>query len=210
MNTTQPLRRAVLTLLVVLLSAAGGCAGRPSPQPRPPSRDVGLQRMVVVEFSDRTRYSSHDYTGELTRALAENLTAWTSDTDVVVVSRKDISAADPFVSGRMPLDVLVRARNDYLADAVVIGTLSEIDPYRPVSATVSLKIVETAEGRVLFSLAERWDAAEHEVRQQIDAYYRRNADAQDCRFGPDIFLNSPRYFLRFVADQMAYRASRSL
>ncbi|MFO7956034.1 MAG: hypothetical protein R6X33_02920 [Candidatus Brocadiia bacterium] len=210
MKTTPRSLTALPALLSMLLGVAG-CAGPPPPQPRPPSRDVALERMVVVEFHDRTRYSSHDYAADLTRALAEKLTDWTSATDVVVVSRQDIGAGtDPFVSGRMPLDVLVRARNDYLADAVVIGTLSEMDPYRPVSATVGLKIVETGDGRVLFSVAERWDAAEHGVRQRIKAYYRRNSDAPDCRFGPDIFLNSPRYFLRFVADQVAYRASREL
>ncbi len=201
--------RPAIPALLALLLLMGGCAKYPPPEPRPPSLHIGPKRLLVLPFHDRSRYSAYDYADDFTRALAEKLTDWTHTTDVVVAEGMDLGT-DPFLSGRMPLDVLVQARQEYLADAVVFGTLSELNPYRPLSVTVNIKIVETAEGATLFSHAERWDAAEHEVRRRVEAYHSRNPDAPDGRFGPDIMFNSPRYFLRFVADQIAFRVSRTL
>ena len=61
-----------------------------------------------------------------------------------------------------------------------------------------------------FELTQRWHAGEGHVRKQIDDYYRRNYGKDDCRMGPELFVTSPHYFLRFVSDQVAERLTNSL
>ena len=106
------------------------------------------------------------------------------------------------MTGRISVDSLVRVRRDYLADAVIVGSVDGINPYRPPSIHLSLKHVETARGTVPFEVSDGWDAADNRVRTDIQTYYQRNIGKDDCRLGPDIFLIAPRYYMRFVADQV--------
>ncbi len=93
-------------------------------------------------------------------------------------------------------------RRDYLADALIVGSLDGIDPYRPPSLQLSLKLVDTKSGTVAYEVSDVWNAAERRVRADITDYYQRNIGQDDCRFGPDMFLISPLYYMRFVADQV--------
>ena len=81
------------------------------------------------------------------------------------------------------MDSLVRVRRDYLADAVIVGSLDGINPYRPPSIHLSMKLVETASGTVPFEVSDGWDAADSQVRNDIHAYYERNIGKDDCRLG---------------------------
>ncbi len=201
-------RSALLLLLAGLLS---GCSFLRSPPPRPPKADVLYRRIAVIEFYDHTGYGSHGYAEALSRAVAEKLSEWTVSTDVVFVPAESLNSTDdPFVSGSMPLSALVQCRRQWRAEVAVVGALQQVRPYRQPAAHVALKVLDTAEGTLLYEQSEGWDAADSAVRAQIDDYctiYRRETD---CRFGPELFLNSPRYFLRFVADRIAFRVSRAL
>jgi hypothetical protein len=119
-------------------------------------------------------------------------------------------SGDPFVSGQMPLEVLVAARRRHQAGVVVVGSLGAVHPYRPLSVTISLKAVDTSGGQVLAALTDEWNAGDRSVRADVESYYLANQEREECRFGPELFLNSPRYFLRFVADQAAERIASSL
>ncbi len=65
-----------------------------------------------------------------------------------------------------------------------------------------MKVIETARGTVAYEVSDVWNAAESRVRQDISDYYRDNIGEDDCRFGPDMFLISPRYYMHFVAAQV--------
>ncbi len=169
------------------------------------------RRIAVVEFYDGSQYSSYGYGGDLSRALVEKLSDRTESADFVLLPQAALRAREtPFVSGKLPLGILVQARKEYLADAAIVGSLNEIDPYRMPSAQISLKLVDTSTGEVLVSLSEGWDAGDGGVHKRLEDYCRRNCGSGDCKYGTDMFLNSPRYFLRFVADQVAEKVVVSL
>jgi hypothetical protein len=199
MRTTP---RSMLSALMpaLLCLALAGCA-TPQPPPRQQKDTIPYARVAIVEFANNSPYP--DKAEQFTQALREKMVERTDGTDVVVVPRAAVFGDDdPFVSGRISIDALTRVRRDYLADAVIIGALDAIDPYRPPSLHLSLKLVETARGTVPYEVSDGWDAASGQVRSDIEAYYQRNIGKDDCRFGPDMFLISPRYYMRFVADQV--------
>jgi hypothetical protein len=64
-------------------------------------------------------------------------------------------------------------------------------------------VVETAEGSVLCDFSQTWDANTLRGDRDIEAYYKQNLGCDDCRFGPDIVLISPRYFMKYAARRAA-------
>jgi len=188
----------LLSALLCVLVA--GCTT--PPPPRAQAAAIPYARVAVVEFDNRSPY--REAAAQFTEALRDKLAERTTGTDVIVVPRAAVfGEEDPFVSGRISVDSLLRVRRDYLADALVVGSVDEHSPYRPPSIHLSLKLVETARGTVPFEISGGWDASDLHVRRDIADYYRSHLGSDDCRFGPDIFLISPRYYMRFVADQVA-------
>ncbi|MHC4789751.1 MAG: hypothetical protein ACYS8K_11220 [Planctomycetota bacterium] len=197
----------IAALLVGALAAGCGAFER---RPQEPQRtSIVYKRVAIVGFYDRTPYThtAERFTEHLRARLAER----TTSTDVIVVPREALPAlGDPFLGGRISLDVLVELRTRYLADAVVIGSVDGHDPYWQPSVHITLKVIDTASGAFPHELSEGWDAREEGVRHQIDDYWRRNRGKDDCRFGPELFVTSPSYFLKFVADQVAQRLTAAL
>ena len=178
------------------------------PEPPMVRRDIGYRRVAVVEFYNRTSYEQPERFAE---QLREKLAHWTPNTDVVLIRRDDLPGLeDPFRGGRIPLGALVAARERYLADAVILGSIDEHSPYWKPSVHISLKVVDTATAAIPFQLSDGWDANRQTDRDLIDSYYRRNRDCDDCHFGPELFVTSPSYFLRFVADSVAQRIVTTL
>ncbi len=163
MRTTHRRRTCGLTAALFCLALAG-CTLPPPPPPGPP-RQAALRysRVAIVEFANRTQYPGR--AEEFTQALREKLAEHTRNTDVVVVPRSLVFGDDdPFQSGRISIDALTRVRRDYLADAVIVGSLDGLDPYRPPSLQLSMKVIETARGTVAYEVSDVWNAAESRVR----------------------------------------------
>ena len=199
------------TVLVCLLASAcetfEEAAMRP-PEPPMVHRAIGYRRVAIVEFYNRTPY---EQPARFAEQLREKLAHWTTATDVVLIRQEDLPGLeDPFRGGRIPLGALVAARERYLADAVILGSVDEHSPYWKPSVHISLKVVDTATAAIPFELSDGWDANRQTDRELIDSYYRRNRDCDDCRFGPELFVTSPSYFLRFVADSVAQRLVKTL
>jgi hypothetical protein len=197
-HRTKLCRWAPALLWLALAGCTSSSARAPSPQPR---AALPYARVAVLEFADRGTYPGR--AEQFTQALREKLAERTEGTDVIVVPCAAVFGdEDPFTTGRIPVDALTRVRHDYLADALIVGSVDVINPYRPPSLQLNLKLIETAQGTVAYEVNNVWNAADSPVRAAIEAYYQRNIGKDDCRFGPDIFLLSPRYYMRFVADQV--------
>ncbi len=192
-----------MCLGIVLAAMCLGCSVA-SPVSAPPRADrrIRYARLGVVEFTDTTPHNgtARQFSQALRRKLAEQ----SVETDVVLIPRAALPVGrDPFDSGRIPLESLMRMRRDHMVDAVIVGRVDSHNPYRMPSIHLSLKVVDTGVGSIPLEISEGWDAAREAVQAEVDAYYRRNMGRDDCRLGPNVFYISPRYYLSFVADQVA-------
>jgi hypothetical protein len=198
-----------MTACAVAVLASAGCRtiepavdalGLQGP-PRTPV-PICFRRVAIVSFANHTAYAQP--AEQFTASLREKLDDWTTSTDVVVIPADSVPGlSDPLMSGTLPLEVLVDVRRRHMADAIIIGAVDGFNPYWMPSVNVSLKVLDTATAACPFELSQTWDANERPVREAIETYYRRNVGRDDCRFGPNLFIVSPSYFLRFVADQVA-------
>jgi hypothetical protein len=175
------------------------------PAPKEAVRNVTpFGRVAVVEFFDHSRYTGT--AEQFTAALKDQLADVTTGSDFIVIKRSALRGfEDPFTSGKLPVVSLAEARREYKADAVVIGTIDDHNPYPKPSIAISVKMIETAEATVVCEFSETWDANTARIERDIGVYYKENYGADDCRFGPDVFLISPRYFLKYAARRAAER-----
>ena len=200
-----------LVLMVLLCAGAGGCElMQRSAAPIPP-RSIPYHRVGVLQFEDRSRYSG---TGdEFTNLLAQEMARLTISTDVVVIPRSALpkmSGRDPLAEGCIPLKVLTDVRERYRVQALVLGSLDDHNPYWKPFAHISVKIMDTGDAKVLCEFSDRWDAGCPRDEREIRAFYRRNRERDECRFGPDLFTISPRYFLMYVSNSVAHRMLAAL
>jgi hypothetical protein len=73
-----------------------------------------------------------------------------------------------------------------------------------------MKMMEVASGNVIYSLSREWDGASDAVYKEVKAYYDANRDRDEFRWGPNMFVTSPKYFMLFVAHAVAADVIRSL
>jgi hypothetical protein len=198
------IRVAVLLRIAALCALLCGCAFEGLGPPLPPLErtTIGYRRLALVEFFDRSGHP--EAARQFSASLREKIEERTVGTDVVLVPGQALpSLGDPFVDGALPVDVLVRARRDYMAGVLIIGCINSHDPYPAPSVHLSMKVIDTGTASVIYETADGWDGNHQVVRDAIDEYYRRNIRRDDCRLGPKVFLVSPSYFLRFVAATVA-------
>ena len=193
--------RRMATLLLLALVACLGLSGcRTVEQSRP----APFRRLLILHFADEPPYCG---TGrQLARLLGDKISTVTAGADAIVVSPRAVGLADvsrTLRRGRIPLQTLQRARKKYHADTILIGQITDFDPYADPAVALNLKVFQTADAALVAGVSRRWSAASPEVKKQVKEYYRRCRSREECRFGPNMFLTSPRYFLIFVADRIA-------
>lgn len=190
---------------LLILTLCAGCATSPR---RAARRVIPPQRVVLVEFYNRTTY--RDVGRHVTNALRQALAEKTEGTDFIVVPLQSLpQLGDPFQGGRISLKALVTAREDYMADALVVGSVERYNPYQDLSVHLNVKLISTGRATVLAQFADTWATDSEATRRGIKEYYECHRTAPQGRFGPDLFLVSPRHFLQFVADHTAEKVLES-
>lgn len=192
-------KRAATATLALLCLFVEACQSPPRRLGR-----IGLHRVCVVTPWNETKYPEES--SRFADCLASELSRLTAGTNVVVATRHRLPGLDrqnAMVHGSIPLETLVEARKRFRADALLVGSFERYNPYWEPSVGVQLKLVDTADGATLWQLAREWDAGSPHTKQQIEQYYEANRERGECRFGPDIFVVSPKHFLLFVSNCIA-------
>jgi len=188
---------AVTAALLCLLTVA--CESQPTRLSR-----IGLHRVCVVPPWNETQYPKG--ADRFADCLVSELSRLTAGTNIVVASRNNVPGLDnknAMLHGSIPLDTLVEARKRYRADALLVGSFDRYNPYWEPSVGVQLKLINTGKGKTLWQVAREWDAGSPRTKRQIEQYYEENRERGECRFGPDIFVVSPKHFLLFVSNCIA-------
>ena len=195
------IKAGFLTGTAILLGIlAQGCSTAP------PVREVDapFNRIAIVNLADQPPYEGAG--GQVASLLAEELPQFDPEVDTIVLGRDELdpeSGGDYIRRGAVPLEVLTHVRERYRADALLVGRVSHFEPYWEPSVGVSLKVLDTANTSLISSVTGRWDSGTKQVRDKIKRYHERNRHRDECRFGPNIFTTSPRYFLLFVSHDIA-------
>lgn len=109
---------------------------------------------------------------------------------------------DEILHGRFDEAELLRLAQTYSADSVMFVRINEASLFNPMSASLTMAIVDVDEALLTFSMDGRWATQDQTTRMFFDEYLQlRINDAMDAP--AEVLHHSPDAFIRFVANQVA-------
>ena len=200
------LKTALSFLLPVLLS---GCSFYSASAPAVeyyylnPDKDLStIGRVAIVELDNDSSYPqiSADVTETLFQALQkkqifgltvvrQNAPAWRS-------LQLDLNST-------YTLAELFAIRKTLKCDAVLIGTVTEYRPYPHMAIGLRLKLVDLADGQLLWALEEIWDTADKTTEHRIKNYFQREMRTGFAPLREQLVVVSSLGFIKFVVYEVA-------
>jgi len=200
------LKTALSFLLPVLLS---GCSFYSASAPAVeyyylnPDKDFStIGRVAIVELDNDSSYPqiAADVTEVLFQALQkkqifgltvvrQNAPAWRS-------LQLDLNST-------YTLAELFAIRKTLKCDAVLIGTVTGYRPYPHMAIGLRLKLVDLADGQLLWALEEIWDTADKTTQRRIKNYFRREMRAGFAPLSEQLTVVSSLSFIKFVVYEVA-------
>jgi TolB-like protein len=168
---------------------------------------LGIRRVAVVPFVDRSRYA--EASKRLTEAFALELRK-TRKFDVLTLERGEPLAR--LAASRARFDAVeARMLGETLnVDALVLGEIVEYEPYRPIAIGLRVVMIDTRSGRVVWSVDETLDTGELAVANLARQYYYDVVDPAASQFLDDRVLLSMRSFARCVCYHFVRTLDRPL
>ena len=202
---------------VILAVIMTGCAfGRRSAvDPRLYSYQVSPDIVAVTRVVIVPLYHASGV-GRAARALDEaTATAWRElgQFEVLVVdqaTRQELLADDVVARRNIPAEGLRRLREQYRADAVLVGRVEHFTSYDPISAGVVLHLIDCRHGRSLWTATCHFDGGRGEIQRDIRAWHRATlGDGLDDIGGWQNVLYRPHLFARYLSDRLAESVLRA-
>jgi hypothetical protein len=126
--------------------------------------------------------------------------------EIVPLSHSDlveVRASDAYRRGRYdPRSILEIARR-YRLDALVLGTVTQFQPYPPQALGLEIEMLATETGTTLWSSSLQVDANDGRVRARLERWQNGHTGGGGTRESVQLTLVSPERFARFAAAEVA-------
>lgn len=174
-----------------------------------PYKNLGnLGRVALVELQDSSGHPqiSADLTDALFVALQKKQFFGLT---VVRQDDPDWRSLQQSLDSLQALKQLLTIRDTLKCNGVLIGTITEYTPYPHMSIGLRLKLIDLADGQLVWGLEQVWDGSDRKIQKRIRRYF-----SGDLRLGPvpleeDLVLVSPLKFGRFIAHEVAETLDRN-
>ena len=198
--------KTVLLFLTVLLS---GCGLYESYTPSAghyylnPDKDLDtVGRIALVELSNDSAYPR--ISSQTTEALFQSLQK--KQIFGLAVVRQYDPAWRNFqldLNTAYTLDQLSAMRKTLNCDAVLVGAVTEFKPYPHMAIGLRLKLVDLADGQLLWALEQVWDATDKTTEDRIMDYYSDHNLIGFATLRERLGTVSSLKFVKFVAYETA-------
>lgn len=200
------MRTHLLTLSLCCVIAIG-CA-KPCPPPLPsapvchqfhaPGFDwTTVRRILLVPLANDSSYPRA--TLEFQETLAARLQCAGRFEVVLASPDTQIACRDAVrTNGRFDEAELIELAEDYHADAIAFGTITQYQPYAPPRVGLSLRLVSPRDAAVISSVDGLWDARDKSVTEQARCYTALTLNDDQSLLTCDITSGSPILFRRFA------------
>jgi hypothetical protein len=208
-------RTVALGLLVLLAGlCAGGCQTQSDPWAMAgsyylnPHKDLRkLGRVALVELEDNS--SSREVPAHVTRAL------YLAIQKKQLFSLTTIARSDPAwrgleenVESLQTLRRLTATRESLNCNALLVGTITEYEPYPRMVLGLRLKMLDLTDGQLLWGLEQVWDSADRTIQKRIRTYSQKEVRSGYTPLREEMVVVSSLEFARFAAYEVAETLDR--
>ncbi len=173
-----------------------------------PYRDLRkLGRVALVELDNTSRYPeiSADMTDALFLAVQKRQVFGLT---VVNQNDQDWRSLQENLDSLQALRQLVTMRDTLKCNGLLVGTVTEYQPYPHMLIGLRLKLLDLTDGRLLWGLEQVWDCADRSVQQRIKTYFREQLKSGLAPLGEELVAISSLNFARYVAYEVAQTLER--
>ncbi|MCK4913498.1 MAG: hypothetical protein KAI59_06565 [Planctomycetes bacterium] len=194
---------------VLLLMFSAGCNNYANSNPamsyyylNPDKNLSALGRVAIVELDNNSSYPqiSSDVTDAIFRALQKKQVFG------LAIVRQNNPAWRSLQLGpdtTYTLEQLMAIRKTLNCDAVLIGSITEFNPYPPMTIGLRLKLIDLKDGQLVWGIEQVWDIADKTTENRIKNYFKKQMNSDFVPLRQQLMAVSPLKFFRFVAQETA-------
>lgn len=203
------IRYCLGAVLVIMTIFTPGCRAPQTPEPQknyfyinPIKKPNSVGRVVLVELQNESSYPqiSMDIAEALFQAMqkkqvfgltviAQNEPSWRS------LQFREESTLD--------LNQMVTIRDTLQCDGLLVGTISEFRPYPHMAIGLRLKLLDLADGQLLWALEQIWDSTDKMTHDRIANYFKSVKGSGLAPLHEQLTTVSPLEFIKFVSYEVA-------
>ena len=198
--------RVLPYLLAFLIS---GCQSHEASKPaadyyylNPNKRLTAIGRVAIVELENDSSYPevSTDITGSLFRALQKRQVFG------LTIVRRDAPSWRSLQlewDSAYSLDQISAIRETLKCDGVLLGTITEFEPYPHMTVGLRLKLLDMRDGQLLWALEQVWDSADKAIEKRTKSYFKAEKASDFAPLHEQLATVSPLEFIKFVSYEVA-------
>ncbi|MBN1359539.1 MAG: hypothetical protein JW993_03055 [Sedimentisphaerales bacterium] len=199
---------------LILVALIGGCQsdqannGMANSYYLNPHRDLTtLGRVALVELDNKSGYPtiSADLTEALFVALQKKQLFGLS------VVRQDDPAwrgLQENLDSLQALKQLLAMRDALKCNGLLVGTVTEYQPYPRMAVGLRLKLLDLTDGQLLWGLEQVWDSGDASIRERVRDYARNELRSGSGPLQDEIVVISSLKFGKFIAYEVAETLDR--
>jgi hypothetical protein len=168
-----------------------------------PAKDLrSIGRVALVELDNESRYpqASTDVTEALFLTLQKSQLFGLT---VIQQNNPDWRSLQSNLTSTSPLQQLSAIRQTLKCDALLIGTLTEYQPYPHLAVGLRLKLLDLTDGQLLWGLEQIWDSADRSTENRIKRYFRSEMRTDQTLLREQLIVISSIKFIKFIAYEVA-------
>ena len=198
--------KTLFLLLPVVLSGCGPHAAHESAANyyylNPDKNLSAIGRTTLVELTNNSTFPQ--ISTDVTEALYQGLQK--KQVFGVTVIRQSDAARQSLqldTNTAYTLEQLSEMRRILNCDAILIGTVTEFNPYPHMTIGLRLKLIDLTDGQLLWALEQIWDTADKTTEDRIKTYYSRHLFPCSATLREKLGTVSSLQFIKFVAYETA-------
>lgn len=98
---------------------------------------------------------------------------------------------------------LIAAKEALKCNAILIGTVTEYQPYPHMAIGLHLKLIDLKDGQLLWALEQIWDSSDKTTESRIKHYFRCQMRSGYAPLREQLVVVSSLKFIKFVAYEVA-------
>ncbi|MBW8001553.1 MAG: hypothetical protein FVQ80_05975 [Planctomycetes bacterium] len=163
-----------------------------------------IGKVVIVELDNMSAYPqiSTDVTKSLFQAV-QKMQAFSLE----VIAKNDPkwkSLQLKSSNDKYDINQLYAIRKTLKCDAIIVGTITNYSPYPHMSIGIRLKLIDLADGKLLWAVEQVWDTADNNTEYRIKKYFKRKMRPDSAALEEHKLINvSPIKFVKFITYEIA-------